>query len=267
MNKNLNKKLGFIGCGEMAKAIIKSIYNNNDIEIIASTSSPKTAQKTSEELNINVINDNNKVAEFADIIFIATKPNQVEQVLNEIKKKLSNNKLIVSIAAGVSTKKIESIIGSIPVIRVMPNTPAQIKEGMSATSKGKFATTEQEKIVHEIFNKIGKVISVEESQIDIVTAISGSGPAFFYQIFEDIAQAGENLGLDYDKSLLLAVQTAIGAAKMTLIRKNSLPDLISSVATKGGCTEVGINTMRKLNSAEIFNEIIKNTTQKARELG
>lgn len=261
----MNKKIGFIGCGEMAKAIIKSL--DSDTEIIASTRSFETAQKASEELNIKVINNNKEVTRFADIIFIATKPNQVESVLNEIKEDLNNDKLIVSIAAGVSTKKIENIIGQLPVIRVMPNTPAQIKEGMSATAKGLFANEEHELLVHNILNKIGKVISVEESQIDIVTAISGSGPAFFYQIFEDIAQAGAKLGLDYEKSLILAVQTAIGSAKMTLNREKSLPDLISSVSTKGGCTEVGINTMRNLNSSNLFNTVIANTAKKASELG
>lgn len=261
----MSNKLGFIGCGKLAKAIIKGI--GNDYEVIASTSSNISAQKASEELNITVTTDNKKVADFADIIFIATKPNQVEKVLNEIKDSLNKDKLIVSVAAGVSTKKIENVIGKTPVIRVMPNTPALVKEAMSATAKGLYANYEHEKFVQSIFEKIGKVISVEEAQIDIVTAISGSGPAFFYQIFEDMAQAGVKLGLDYDKSLLLAVQTAIGSAKMTLNREKPLTELIASVATKGGCTEVGINTMNELNSTELFNNVITNTTKKAHELG
>lgn len=262
----MSNKLGFIGCGKLAKAIIKGIKSCN-YDIIASTSSQTTANKASEDLNINVITNNKKVADFSDVIFIATKPNQVETVLNEIKDHINGNKLIVSVAAGVSTQKIENIIGNIPVIRVMPNTPALVKEGMSATAKGFYATDKHEKFVHSIFEKIGKVISVEESQIDIVTAISGSGPAFFYQIFEDMAQAGVKLGLEYEKSLLLAVQTAIGSAKMTINREKPLTDLIASVATKGGCTEVGINTMKALNSSKLFDEVIVNTTKKAHELG
>lgn len=261
----MSNKLGFIGCGKLAKAIIKGI--GKDYEIIASTNSETSAKKAEDELNIKVVTDNKNVANFADIIFIATKPNQVEFVLNEIKDSIDKNKLIVSVAAGVSTKKIENIIGKIPVIRVMPNTPALVKEAMSATAKGLYANDKHEKFVHSIFEKIGKVISVEEKQIDIVTAISGSGPAFFYQIFEDMAQAGVKLGLDYEKSLLLAVQTAIGSAKMTLNREKPLTDLIASVATKGGCTEVGINTMNELKSSKLFDEVIANTTKKAHELG
>ncbi|MBR1942159.1 pyrroline-5-carboxylate reductase [bacterium] len=264
----MSNKLGFIGCGKMAKAIIKGICDIFPKEnIIASTSSKDSAQKAKKELNINVVCDNRQTAAFADIIFIATKPNQVETVLKEIKETITAKQLIVSVAAGVSTEKIENILGQIPVIRVMPNTPSLVKEGMSATAKGNFATDEQEKSVHEILSKIGRVISVEESQIDVVTAISGSGPAFFYQIFEDMAQAGVNLGLDYDKSLLLAVQTAIGSAKMTLNREKPLTDLIASVATKGGCTEVGINTMKELKSGDFFKNIIEKTTKKAHELG
>lgn len=264
----MSNKLGFIGCGKMAKAIIKGVLSSNKtFEITASTSSGISAQKASEELGTKVVSDNKFVADFADIIFIATKPNQVETVLNEIKDIINNQKLIVSVAAGVSTTKIQNIVGNIPVIRVMPNTPALVNEGISAIAKGKFAVDDHTEKVENILKSVGKVIHVEENQIDIVTAISGSGPAFFYQIFEDMAQAGVNLGLDYDKSLLLAVQTALGSAKMTLNKEQPLKDLIASVATKGGCTEVGINTMKNLKSADLFNEVIEKTTKKAHELG
>jgi len=264
----MGNKLGFIGCGKMAKAIIKGVLaNNKDFKITASTSSDLSAQKAKDELNINVICDNKFVADFADIIFIATKPNQVETVLNEIKDVVNNQKLIVSVAAGVSTAKIQNIVGNIPVIRVMPNTPALVNEGISAIAKGSFANDEHVKNIENILKNVGKIICVEENQIDVVTAISGSGPAFFYQIFEDMAQAGVKLGLDYDKSLLLAVQTALGSAKMTLNREKTLTDLIASVATKGGCTEVGINTMRDLKSSNLFNEVIEKTAQKAHDLG
>ena len=260
----MGNKLGFIGCGKMAKAIIKGVISSNsDFKITASTSSDLSAKKASEELNINVVCDNKFVADFADVIFIATKPNQVEIVLHEIKEIINNKKLVVSIAAGVSTAKIQNILGNIPIIRVMPNTPALVNEGISAIAKGSFANDEHLQKVKNILENVGKVISVEESQIDVVTAISGSGPAFFYQIFEDMAQAGVKLGLDYDKSLLLAVQTALGSAKMTLNREKSLNDLITSVATKGGCTEVGINTMRDLNSSNLFNEVIEKNNKKS----
>lgn len=262
-------KLGFIGCGEMASAIIKGLLKSdfmNVSEILASTHTDKSASDRSKVLKITVLTDNKYVAKNSKIIILATKPNQIENVLSEIKDEV-NGKLVISIAAGIKIKKIEKIVDKSPVVRVMPNTPMLVGEGMSGISLGKNATEKEEKFVTEMLSQVGKVVTVPENQIDIVTAISGSGPAFFYQIFEDMAQAGAKLGMDYDKALMLAIQTAIGSAKMTLNREKPVPELISSVATKGGCTEVGINTMRELNSSKLFEEIIKNTSQKASELG
>ena len=204
----------------------------------------------------------------SDVIFIATKPNFVKNVLEEIKDEITESKLVVSIAAGVSTKKINKILGEVRVVRVMPNTPALVKEGMSGVCKGEFASEEDVEFVMKLLSGIGKCIEVEESQIDIVTAISGSGPAFFYKVIEDMARAGEKLGLDYDKSLLLATQTAIGSARM-VENRGELPvqTLIDNVATKGGCTFVGISVMNEEHSDKLFYDVIEKTTVKAHELG
>ena len=204
----------------------------------------------------------------SDVIFIATKPNYVAHVLEEIKDELTPEKLVVSIAAGVSTKKIENILGHQRVIRVMPNTPALVKEGMSGVCKGAYATEDDAEFVMKLLSGIGKCIEVSEDQIDIVTAISGSGPAFFYQVIEDMARAGEKLGLDYEKSLMLATQTALGSAKMIENRGElTVQTLIDNVATKGGCTFVGIQTMKEENSEKLFFDVIEKTAVKANELG
>ena len=152
------------------------------------------------------------------------------------------------------------------VIRVMPNTPALVGEGMSGICGGKFAKPADLEYIKKMLSTIGKCIIVDESQIDIVTAISGSGPAFFYKVINDIARSGEKLGLDYEKSLLLSIQTAIGAAKMAMNRTISMEELISNVATKGGCTRVGIDCMEE-KSEELFYDVIKSTTEKAHALG
>jgi pyrroline-5-carboxylate reductase len=115
---------------------------------------------------------------------------------------------------------------------------------------------------------IGNCIVLDsEEQMDIVTAISGSGPAFYYKVINDIAKAGEKLGMDYNKALLLSIQTAIGSAKMALQREIPIEQMIANVATKGGCTRVGIDCMEELNTEEIFYNVIKNTAKKAHELG
>lgn len=267
----MNKKIGFIGCGKMASAIIKGVLSaccKPDVEIKGSEVNCEIAELAQTRLGIEVLTDNRLLTMDSDVIFIATKPNYVAQVLEEIKDEITPEKLVVSIAAGVSTKKIENILGQRRVVRVMPNTPALVQEGMSGVCKGTYATEEDAQFVMKLLSNIGKVIEVEESQIDIVTAISGSGPAFFYQVIEDMARAGEKLGLDYEKSLMLAAQTALGSAKMVFNRGElTVQTLIDNVATKGGCTFVGIQTMKEENSERLFFDVIEKTTVKANELG
>lgn len=255
----------------MASAIIKGVLSaccKPDVEIKGSEINCEIAELAQTKLGIEVLTDNRLLTMDSDIIFIATKPNYVAQVLEEIKDEITPEKLVVSIAAGVSTKKIENILGQRRVVRVMPNTPALVQEGMSGVCKGTYATEEDAQFVMKLLSNIGKVIEVEETQIDIVTAISGSGPAFFYQVIEDMARAGEKLGLDYEKSLMLAAQTALGSAKMVFNRGElTVQTLIDNVATKGGCTFVGIQTMKEENSERLFFDVIEKTATKANELG
>lgn len=270
MNK-VGQKIGFIGCGHMASAIIKGILSSGFVSadaVIASEMSEEFAILKKKELGIEVLTDNKILAKNCDVIILATKPNAITDVLNNIKEELLSNKLIVSIAAGVNTKTMEEAIGKeIAVIRVMPNAGAMILEGMSGIVKGKFAKEEQVKFVEELFSKIGKCIVVDEDKIDIVTAISGSGPAFFYKTINEIARAGGKLGLDYEKALLLSIQTAIGSAKIMLESDLTPEELVDKIATKGGCTEVGVNFMNEQKTDELFYELIKQTARKAKGLG
>lgn len=270
MNKGVIK-LGFIGCGKMASAIIKGILNScsaRNFEIIGSEVNSEIAQLASDRLGIEVISDNMELAKRVDILLIATKPTYVLKVLEEIKPVFATEKLLISIAAGVSTAKINSVLPEQRVVRVMPNTPALLGLGMAGVVQGAFATDDDVEFVLDLMANVGKSIRIEESQIDILTAISGSGPAFFYQVIEDMARAGEKLGLDYEKSLLLATQTALGSAKMVENKGElTVQNLIDNVATKGGCTFVGISTMKEENSDKLFEKVIADTAKKASELG
>ena len=267
----MKKNIGFIGCGKMASAIISGILNSEKGEIYNVTGSEvnsEIAKSASDRLGVKVLSNNRELVKNSDIIFIATKPNCVVDVLNEIKPELTPEKLIVSIAAGVSTEKIEKIAENSRVIRIMPNTPALVRLGMFGVCKGSKATDEDLILIESLLKSLGKCISVEESQMDIVTAISGSGPAFFYQVIEDMARAGEKLGLDYEKSLTLATQTALGSAQMIFNRgETPVQTLIDNVATKGGCTFVGICEMKEAHSDKLFYDVIDKTTQKANALG
>lgn len=267
----MNKKIGFIGCGKMASAIIGGVIASNYLpkeNIMAAEINEEKAAEKSKELGIKVITDNNELVNSVDVVFVATTPNFVEGVLNGIKSSVTKDKLVVSIAAGVTTRFIESILGSDKrVVRVMPNTPALVLEGMSGVAGGTIATEEDVQAVVELLSNIGKAIEVTENQIDIVTAISGSGPAFYYKVINDIARAGEKMGMDYEKALTLSIQTAIGSAKMLLSSDKSAEDLIASVATKGGCTRVGVDYMEEVDTADMFYNLIEKTAEKAHALG
>lgn len=267
-----NKKIGFIGAGKMAGAIIKGLIKTGFAkpeELIATQAEVDLLEEKSKALGIEVISDNKKLAQISETIFIATKPNQVLDVLAEISPYIDSTKLVVSIAAGVTVSKLENALPSgTRVIRVMPNTPALVGEGMSGMVGGTSAGKEDLDYIYKLLSTIGKcIIADNEAQMDIVTAISGSGPAFYYKVINEIARAGEKLGLDYEKSLLLSIQTAIGSAKMALNREISMEELISNVATKGGCTRVGVDCMDENHTDKLFLEVIKATAEKAKMLG
>ena len=271
--KSMKKyNIGFIGSGKMAGAIIKGLLKNNfaePSEILATQAELIGLEEKSKDLGVEILLDNKLLAQKSDVIVIATKPNQVVDVLKEISDFINPEKLVVSIAAGVTIAKLEeNLPAQTKVVRVMPNTPAMINEGMSGICGGKSVSQEDLDYVLSLFSAIGKAIVVdEEAQMDIVTAISGSGPAFFYKVINDIALAGAKLGLDYEKSLILSIQTAIGSAKMALNSNIGMENLINNVATKGGCTRVGVDVMEQLNTEKVFYDVIEKTAQKASELG
>ena len=266
-------KIGFIGSGKMAGAIIKGLLKSGFASvdcIMATQAEPEGFEAKSKALGgVKVIPDNRELVKNSEVIFIAVKPNQVMGVLEEIKDCVVPEKLVVSIAAGINVAKLEANLPEkTRVIRVMPNTPALVGEGMSGIFGGKWVNPEDVKFIENLLSTIGRCIVVDnEAQMDIVTAISGSGPAFFYKIMNDIARAGEKLGMDYEKSLMLSIQTALGSAKMALQRDVSMETLISNVATKGGCTRVGVDSMLNSDTEKVFYEVIKSTAQKAHELG
>ena len=263
-------KIGFIGGGKMASAILKGIINSSlfkNEDIIISDKNQSSLDMLKNDFGVNVTSSNSDVVKNSQIILFAVKPFVLRDVLEEIKPYITENNTVLSIAAGISIATIEEIIGKLPVVRIMPNTPALVNEGMSAVCKGNFADDRHEKIAEEIMSSVGKVIKTEEKYIDIITAISGSGPAFYYYIINEIAKAGEKLGLDYQTCLKLSAQTAYGSAKMIMETDISPEQLIVNVTTPGGCTAVGNDVLKDRNVSDILFETIEKTKQKAFELG
>lgn len=263
-------KIGFIGGGKMATAIIKGIINSNWCEaknIFVSDKNEEALKVLKENYGVETCSSNEEVVKSAEIILFAVKPFVLRDVLNEIKPFVTKSHTVLSIAAGISINTIEEILGEVPVVRIMPNTPALVNEGMSAVCKGTFAEDVQAKIAREIFQNVGKVIDSEEKYIDIITAISGSGPAFYYYVIDEIAKAGEKLGLDYETCLKLSAQTALGSAKMIMESGVNPEQLIINVTTPGGCTAVGNDVLRENKTSDILFDTIEKTAKKAFELG
>lgn len=270
MNKSFGK-IGFIGAGKMAQAIIKGIIKAGFFSvdnIFAAEPNLEQADKVAQEFGIEVFQSNKELVEKVDIIVFAVKPFIINDVINDIKDVVTKDKMVVSILAGISTDYIQSELGiAVPVIRVMPNTPALVNEGMSAVCKGTLATNSHLDFVKDLFKCLGKVIQVEENQIDIVTAISGSSPAFYYYFIDSIAKSAQNMGFDYNIALLAAAQSALGAAKMILETGVAPEILIDNVTTKGGTTEVGMNILKSRLVDKIIDEAVVGTADKAAKLG
>ncbi len=270
MNKKFTK-IGFIGAGKMAQAIIKGIIKSNFYSvdnIFASEPNEDLAKKVEKDFGIKVFQSNKDLVKNVDIVFFAVKPFVAKEVISDIKFEINKEQLFVSILAGISTDFIQKELGQdVSVVRVMPNTPALVNEGMSALCKGRYATSSQLDFVENIFECLGKVIQIEESQIDIITAISGSSPAFYYYFIDAIAKSAREMGFDYDIALMAAAQSALGSAKMILETGVSPSVLIDNVTTKGGTTEVGMNILSSAGVEKIVDRAVKGTAEKAAMLG
>lgn len=266
-----DKKIGFIGAGTMAKAIIKGFLNAKVIsadKILASEISKELAGKASEVLGIKVVTDNKEIAVHSDIIFLCVKPSVLETVLYEIKDYITKEKFVVSIAAGVGTDFIaQTLEHKAHVVRVMPNTPAVVSEGMSAVCKGRHATDEEADFVVEMFSCIGRTMRVPERLIDAATAVSGSGPAFILSIIESMADGGLKLGLTKQAAIELAAQTCLGAAKMVLETGKHPSVLKDEVSTPGGCTIAGLLTMEEEGIPSGMSKTIIETARTASGMG
>lgn len=260
---------GFIGFGKMANAICKGAVLSGFLKkenVFAYDVNFEHLTKATSALGVNSVKTVKELMEKSSVVLIATKPFVVDEVINNIKD-LSENKLIISILAGIKTEKYENLIKGARIVRVMPNTPAMVNEGMSVVCGGKTADKSDVEFVRKMFSKLGSAEILNEDMINAVTAVSGSGPAFYYYIIDKIARGGEKLGLDYSTALKLSAQTALGAAKMILETGNSPTDLITAVTTPNGTTAEGNKVLENSDIQDILYETVDKTYKRAVELG
>lgn len=266
----INKKIGIIGCGNMGGTITKGLIKNKLFKkqnVFICDKDKKKAAQLKKELKIKSICPSNELAKKADIIILAVKPKDFDRILQKISKVVGTNKLVISVAAGISTSHIEYYLGPAPVVRVMPNLAVIVSTGMSAICKGKFAKKQHLSLTEKIFRNIGKTVIVPEPLMNAVTAVSGSGPAYIFEVMEDMITAAMKAGLSRDVSEELVKQTVFGSAKMVIEGKDTPAVLRDRVTSPGGTTEAALRYMKQHHFAAVIVEAIQKAKRRAKELG
>ncbi len=266
----LKKRVAFLGTGNMATALMRGIIEaglTKPEDIIISDIDKEKLGVRSSEFGVIGAKDNREAVKEADVIILAVKPKDIEGLLNEIKESLDSKKLVISIAAGITTSYIEKMLKKeIPVVKVMPNTPVAVKEGTSAFSIGKYISQEQEEIVESIFGAVGKTVKVEENLMDAVTALSGSGPAYIFYIIASLIEAAVSLGLDKKTATTLAIQTVLGSAKLLQETGEEPATLRERVTSKGGTTEAALLVLDEGRLKETLDKALKAAAKRSEEL-
>lgn len=266
-------KIGFLGAGKMATALAKGFIHAKLAaakDIMASDPYDAARKYFTEETGAKTAGTNGDVAKFAEVLILATKPDQVAGALSEISELLKSKKnyLVVSIAAGVTIAKLEAALpAGARVIRVMPNTPALIGESASAFAIGKNATAADGETAKKLLSAVGVVYQVKESLLDAVTGLSGSGPAYVYQFIEALSDGGVASGLPRDIATKLAAQTVAGAAQMVLQTGQHPGALKDQVTSPGGTTIEGLHELEKGKLRATVMNAVRAATEKSKKLG
>ena len=263
-------RIGFIGTGKMASAIIKGVVAKGVFtrdEIIASNIHENSRERAKKELGIHITGSSAEVAEKAAIVVLAVKPQQIPDVFADGSVKMGKDQLLISIAAGTTIDALKKYVPDTKIIRVMPNICSTNFVGASGFSKSSECTDEDVKAVNDIFGAIGMCFEVKENDIDAVAGLSGSSPAFIFMIIDAMADAGVLVGLPRDLSLKLAAQTVMGSA-VTVLESGEHPDVLKDkVCSPGGTTIEGVKVLEDYGVRAAFISAIQASVDKARELG
>ena len=263
--------VGFIGGGNMGEALIKGLLEAS-LEPATSIHATDVRLERLKELDrrygIQVSSDNADVVRHSDIVILAVKPQIMDAVLKEIAPAVTRRKLLISVAAGVSTAKIRAVLHKeARLIRVMPNTPALVLEGVTAIAKADNLEPDDLDTAGEIFSAVGRVVVLDEALMDAVTGLSGSGPAYVAVVIESLADGGVRMGLDRITAMTLATQTVLGAAKLLLetgMHPGALKDMVSS---PGGTSIAGVAALEEGGIRTTFITAVERATVRSRELG
>ena len=270
-----NKKLGFIGGGNMAEALVKGLVATPSIEagnIILSDPVTGRLEYLQNEYSVKTTINNRELVKISDILIIAVKPQVIKGVLAEVADLLDSNKLIISVVAGLPISFIENILDpagekKISVARTMPNTPALVQEGMTAICFSSQVSKLNVEVAHYIFKAIGETVTIDENSIDAVTGLSGSGPAYILMVIEALSDAGVKVGLSREISNKLTMQTVLGTAKLVRDSGKHPGELKDMVTSPGGTTIAGLHKLEAGGLRNTLINAVEAATKRSKELG
>ena len=264
--------IGFIGAGNMAEALIKGVISSKlfaPANVFISDIRAERLKFLSEKYGVVACEGNGELAAKVQAVVLSIKPQKMTDALESIKDSIGNEKLVISIAAGIKVDNITSVLGEIAIVRVMPNTPALIGEGAGALFANEKAKPMLKKVM-EIFSAVGKAVVVEdEDLIDAVTALSGSGPAYYFLLMEEMIKTGVRLGLPDDVAKDLVLQTAKGAGLLAVEADSSGESpavLRQKVTSPGGTTEAALEVFKEGKISELISAAINRAYERSKEL-
>jgi pyrroline-5-carboxylate reductase len=265
----MESKVVFVGAGNMAEAIVSGMVAGTFCapeKIVMTDIRPERLADLESEYGVTVSTDN-RVVKNAEMVVLAVKPQILPDVLREIAADLRPETLIISIAAGISTAKIEAALGGgCRVVRVMPNTPALVGQGVSALAAGAHADEADLEVTETILQCVGLTVRVEEKEMDAVTALSGSGPAYVFYLLEGMLAAAEKMGLEPETARRLALQTVEGAARLMTDSGETAEALRQKVTSKGGTTEAAVRVLDKAGVKETIVQTLLAAQKRSAEL-
>jgi len=270
MSEIISHNIACIGAGQMAEALIGGLLGAQIVDaacLCATDPSEARQGLIKQRFGIHVGSDNREAASWADIVLLAVKPQVLDAVLADLSSCLSG-RLLISIAAGIA---IPHIAGRLPagarIVRVMPNAPAMVREGMSVLAFGPTVTAHDQELVQEMFGSVGRVAVVDEALMDAVTGLSGSGPAYIFMAIEALADGGVKMGLPRAVAQLLAAQTVLGAARTVLDTGEHPGRLKDGVASPGGTTIAGLHQLEQGGLRASLIAAVRAATERSGELG
>ena len=266
----MNRKIGFIGCGNMGRAMLGALVKSNDINndnIIVSTKSEESAKRINQEFGVQTTVVNTEVAKKSNVLFLAVKPYFFKEVIEEIKDIVNNDTIIISIAAGITIAQIEEGFGKkIKVVRTMPNTPALVGEGMSAVCPNKNINSDELEYVKKLYNLFGKCEILEEKDFHAFIALCGSSPAYVFMFIEAMADAAVMAGMPRKQAYNFAAQSVLGSAKMVLESGKHPGELKDMVCSPAGTTIDAVKVLENEGMRSAVINAVCACVEKSREM-